>query len=157
MKKPLFIGFLVLIMFLLSACGGAPKEEEGGAAPKAKTEYQNKIKGAIDNSNKLLAVYNKSVDQLYTEELSNEEFGNMMRNNIEKSNEMVRSIDEMTPDPAFFEIHQAFITFMNNQHQMFLDAVEAANEDEIKKNDLRKEYLSIKTEQQKIINDLRTL
>lgn len=156
MKKKLVMGSLVLVLLLLTACGGEPQEEEG-AAPEAKTEYQNKVKGAIDNSNKLLAVYNKSVDQLYTEELSNEEFGNMMRTNIEKSNEMVRSIDEMTPDPAFFEIHQAVITLMNNQHQMFLDAVEMANEDKIEKDNLRKEYLSIKTEQQKIINGLRTL
>ncbi|MBF0706587.1 hypothetical protein IQ283_08185 (plasmid) [Alkalihalobacillus hwajinpoensis] len=156
MKKKLVMGSLVLVLLLLTACGGEPQEEEG-AAPEAKTEYQNKVKGAIDNSNKLLAVYNKSVDQLYTEELSNEEFGNMMRTNIEKSNEMVRSIDEMTPDPTFFEIHQAVITLMNNQHQMFLDAVEMANEDKIEKDNLRKEYLSIKTEQQKIINGLRTL
>lgn len=155
MKKNFLMSGMVFLLLILSACGEAPKGQE--IEPEAISKYQTKIKNAVDISNNLLATYNKGLDQLYTNSISNEQFGDLMNSNIETSNEMVRGIDEYTPDPMFFEIHQSVITHLNNQHQMFLDAVEMANQEDIAKEQLREKYLEIKTEQKQLINSIRTL
>lgn len=158
MKKIIFF-LLFSLSLALAGCSptaanksGETKNESSGLSQNTLDEYNVMLFNAIDTSNKMLRTFNTSLDAQYTSKESNEDFSLKMRDNIEKSTELINSLEIYEVHADLFEYHQSIISHLNNQHQMFLDGIEMANDDNMDKDWLRTYYLEVKSEQAVLVN-----
>lgn len=160
-KKKYRILVSILAAFIaMSGCSSEKKsskpipfqnEDENRQTNKAVLEFEKKFFVTIDESNDLLQTFNKSLDGLYTGQTSNDQFVTVLTNIINKSNELVTTVEQYEVDPSLMEFKQQLVMHLNIQHQLFLDAVEMANEDNVNKGSLRETYLDIKQEQTNLV------
>lgn len=162
MKKLSVFLLIVLVVSLLGACG-QKKSSLGVKVTDENKSYLSKYEKSLDNFMKdmtsILKTFNDSLDGLYTKKYSQEQFATVLANNIEKSNALVTEVEAVDVNPDIFEAHQNLILLVNRSHQLLLDAIDMANkpDEEIDKETLRSQYLDIKTEQAKIINQWKIL
>jgi len=153
MKKFSLLLFLAMTITLLSACGSSSSEGASSSEMMEVVEdYDIRFGNALDEANQLLRNFSNSVDALYTTQQSNEQFAQAMRENIKKSSELVMALESHVAHANIFPFHQEVIGYFNNQHQLFLNAIEMANTDRINKDNLRSEYIRLKQEQAELIN-----
>ncbi|MFC0273633.1 hypothetical protein ACFFIX_19765 [Metabacillus herbersteinensis] len=127
-----------------------PKEEE---ASLSSVEQLDKIlQNSIKESNVLLSQFNKSLDGFYTGNTSNSQFATVVSGIVNDSHELVSSVEKEDVDPTVFELQQKLVAHLNQQHGLFLNAVDMANQEKVNKDTLRNTYLEIKQEQAAIMN-----
>lgn len=160
--KSLKILVLIITCSILFA-GCSSQKKESGALPfqkdqeesetnTAAADFEEKFFTTIEESNEMLQTFNKSLDGLYTGQTSNEQFATVLTNIIGTSNELVTTVEEYEIDPSLIEFKQQLVMHLNIQHQMFLDAVDMAKNDEVHKDSLRETYLTIKQEQTTLVS-----
>lgn len=153
-------------MTLLGACSS--KEKTTSAESKIKVTEENKsylevydksLQGFINEMTSILKTFNDSLDGIYTQEYSKDQFAQAITSSIEKSNKLVTDVESVDVKPELFEAHQNLIVLINRSHQLLLDAVDMAKSEdrEIEKDVLRMEFIEIKTEQAKIANQWKIL
>lgn len=166
MKKFLLIFIAIILTSALSACSSKSKNNSTTGNVKITEEnvpYIEKYEKSVQNYSKemseILIIFNNAVDGVYTKELSKEQFSNILTQTIDRSNELVTSVESENVEPDLFESQQQFILLVNRTHQLLLDAIDMANnpDDEIDKELLRTDYLAIKTDHATFINDLKVL
>jgi hypothetical protein len=159
MKKLLTLILLLTSVCLISACSSKENNKEVVTKDNQSyiQEYDAKLQEFIKQSNNLLSTFNKSLDGLYTQEYSLEQFASIMKKSIEDSNELISKIENYEVHPDIFDFHQQFIVHVNEQHQLFLDAVEMANTDQMDKDRLRADFLEIKQNQASLVNSWKSL
>lgn len=163
MKKLLF--FVVITIFLgftLSACSGEKNKKYANGQVKEESyidKYDKEVRQYTHQMSEILIAFNNAMDGIYTQQLSREQFKNILTQTIGKSNELVTAVESETIEPEIFDSHQQFILLVNRTHQLLLDAIDMANntEQEIDKETLRSDYLSIKTDQATFVNSWKTL
>lgn len=160
MKKLKILLILTLVTLLLGACS-QDKKAAVKINDKTKpfiTEYDKTLRSSISDINKILLEFNQGLDSIYTKQSSNEQFAQLLVKNINDSSKLVRKVESVDIDPQLFQQHQTLIVLVNRSHQLLLNAVDQAkNEDEINKNQLREEYVSIKQEEENIANQWKIL
>jgi len=164
-RKLLILLSVIAVVVTLGACGkkansAAPKET--GAEESSNnyiTEYDERFNIKMSELTDILIAFNDALDGIYTRKTSKSQFAQILTDLIEKSNSLIKDIESWDVEPEIFETHQYFISLVNRSHQLFLDAVEMANDPdyEIDKGKLREEYLSIKNEQATIVNQWKVL
>lgn len=164
MKKRFLISLtLVLSIFLLGACSSKEKPTANlkvTAENKSYLEeYDKSLQSFIKEMTTILKTFNDSVDGLYTQNYSREQFASAIKGTIEQSNALVTEVENVDPDPELFEAHQNLIVLINRSHQLLLNAIDMANktDTEIDKDYLRSEYVEIKTSQANIANQWKIL
>ncbi|QAS54756.1 hypothetical protein [Halobacillus litoralis] len=149
----LFIGVLAI----LTSCGDKGEEQAPGNAADLEG-YQAHLNEVFSESDHLLSVYSTALDGLYTGEVSEEQFSTLLRKEvISQSNELVSLVESYNASPTIFELNQQLATFANNQHQLFLDSIDMANEERMNKTTLRDNLIKIKDEQASFINAWKVL
>lgn len=164
--KRLFTIFCILLVFLLlTGCSSKKQASNGPIPPGAKQqqqeesesdvsseEFDNYFNSVIKSSNKSLAVFNDSVDGLYTGDVSTDQFKTIMKSLINDSNKLINDVEKHEIDPSFSDVRQNLVIQLNGIHQLFLDAIDMANNDEIDKDYLRTTYLENKQLQGDLVN-----
>lgn len=163
MKKKLVVFLsIVLVVSLLGACGQKKSGLGVNVTDQNKSylaKYDKSLEHFMNDMTSILKTFNDSLDGLYTKKYSREQFATVLANNIEKSNALVTEVEAVDVSPDIFESHQNLILLVNRSHQLLLDAIDMANtpERDIDKETLRSQYLDIKTQQAKIINQWKLL
>ncbi|KAA6446986.1 hypothetical protein [Bacillus swezeyi] len=147
MKFKVSFMLILSMLLLLTACSSNPSSDEANSRPKYLDDYDVHFKNTINKSTKLFSSFNQALDDFYTKKISTEQFKHTITKTIEDSTAFIQETESIKTDDALFEMHQHVLVFLNNQHQLFLDAVEMANEKDIDKKGLRDTYLSLKEEQ----------
>lgn len=161
MKKKIIVVLLLSVLFTLAACSSAQKEglnvtDDNKAYLE---EYDKSLQTYIMDMASILKTFNDSLDGIYTKKMSKEQFSQVITKAITDSNELVASVDALEVKPELFEAHQSLILLINRSHQLLLDAVDMANDNDrnIEKEVLRNDYLDIKTEQAELANQWKIL
>lgn len=158
-KKILFLTVLIFLTLSLVAC--SPKAKNGANVKVTEenvnylSEYEQTLQEKLEELSEILGTFNNSLDAIYTREITNTDFANILKELISQSNTLVTSIDNLDIHPELFEANQSLTNLVNRSHQLLLEAVDQANkgdENEINKDSLRKEYLEIKNEQAALTN-----
>lgn len=148
--------FSFLIIGSLLTLGGCSSSESEIAMAKQQEEimtYSTFLTNTVDSSNKLLNQYNNILDNLYIENMSEEQLSKLMRELVKESSELIREVESGNYyNTSFYEFHTNLIKYLNEQHQLFLDSVEMANTSRVDKNRLRQSYIKIKDRQSELIN-----
>lgn len=161
---------------LLSACSNADEntvvvvdEDTGEEKVVAKEIVEQQQKEATAYSEHLTKTFNTSIglhdtfahalDQLFTKESSPGQFANILKQDvIDSSREVLDEAEKYNFPTEYFEMNQMVVTNLNNQHQLFLDAVNEAigvSETENAKMDivgLRERLATVKQEYLAIVN-----
>lgn len=153
MKKALLLVFLILSSVVVIT-GCSSKEKQTGEISEAEAkdikEFTNTFNNTLDQSNKLLSSFNTALDGLYTKTLSDEQFGQIMKKNIDASRALMSTIDNYNASPYVTVNYQNLVVYLNTQHQLFLNSIDMVNSERIIKNELRQNYLDVKRDK----NDL---
>lgn len=167
MKKRIKLVFsltLILSVLVLGACSSKEKPATADLEVTEENksyleEYDKSLQGFIKEMTTILKTFNDSVDGLYTQTYSREQFATAIKGTIEQSNKLVTEVEAVDADPELFEAHQNLIVLINRSHQLLLNAVDMANktDTEIDKDYLRSEYVEIKTSQANIANQWKIL
>lgn len=148
--------FSFLIIGSLLTLGGCSSSESEIAMAKQQEEimtYSTFLTNTVDSSNKLLNQYNNILDNLYIENMSEEQLSKLMRELVKESSELIREVESGNYyNTSFYEFHTNLIKYLNEQHQLFLDSVEMANTSRVDKSRLRQSYIKIKDRQSELIN-----
>jgi len=163
-KWKVFI-ILLISIFLLGACSSKEKQAAAGNLKVTKENksylevYDKSLQGFIGEMTSILQTFNNSLDGLYTEKYSREQFAIAIKDTIEKSNKLVTEVESIDVKPELFEANQNLIVLVNRSHQLLLNSIEMANQEdtEIDKETLRNEYIEIKTTQAGIANQWKIL
>ncbi|MCM3443285.1 MULTISPECIES: hypothetical protein [Metabacillus] len=165
MKRIFIILSLICVVSIIAGCS-SKKEAPSSNSPFQKSsnqgvvmdeatikefeKYSGKFEETLKQSNDLLRTFNRSLDGLYTGDNSDKQFAEIMKKNIESSRELIATVEEYEVSSAVTKYNQSLITYLNQQHQLFLEAVDMAINEDIDKDQLRSEYLEIKTIQTEI-------
>ncbi|MCM3393245.1 hypothetical protein [Cytobacillus oceanisediminis] len=163
MKKLGIATIIITSIFILMGCSS---KQNATASLKVTEEnksyleeYDMSLQVYFDQMTSIFKSFNNSLDGLYTEQYSREQFAKSMKDNIEISNTLVSDVESLDVEPELFENHQNLIALINRSHGLLLTAIDMANteENEIDKNYLRTEYQEIKTNQASINNEWKIL
>lgn len=156
MKK---IFLVILPLLILSVMVGCSKNTDAKVGPTVTEEtkpylekYDKQVQNFITQSNDLLTNFSTALDGVYTKEYSASQFATELKQFISNSSELVKEIESTNVDPSIFETHQQLILLANNQHQLFLDAIAMANDNDVDKETLRQQFLQIKSDQADFVN-----
>ena len=161
--KIFIIAVISIISLLLTACSSEKNEEGAKAASGNDKDKQEQVQDSveefgltlqttIEGSNKLLDTFNKNLDGLYTAEVSEQQFANVLKGVVDESNKLVAGMEKVYVDGTLYDFRQTTVAYLNRQHELFLNAVDMANQEMINKEYLRTEYLAVKEEQAGIVN-----
>lgn len=164
MNKKIIITAVLSISLLLSACSSEKNENGAKAASgsdKGKQEqvqveveeFGLSLQTTIEGSNTLLDSFNKNLDGLFTAEVSNQQFANVLKGVVDESNKLVADMEKVYVNGTLYEFRQTVVAYLNRQHELFLNAVDMANQEKMNKEFLRTEYLAVKQEQAGIVNN----
>ena len=163
-KKLIIFLSVIAVVVTLGACGKKANSATSNVKVTEENnnylvEYEERFKLKMYELTDILIAFNDAVDGIYTEKTSKSQFAKILTNLIEKSNGLIKDIESWDIDPEIFELHQYFIALANRSHQLFLDAIEMANDPdyELDKGKLREEYLAIKDEQAELVNQWKIL
>ncbi|WP_374717706.1 hypothetical protein [Neobacillus sp.] len=163
-KRWIILMLMVVSIFMLMGCSS--KEKKSAAEIKVTKEnasyleqYDKNLQGFLKEMTSILKTFNNALDGLYTKQYSKEQFSSLITGTIEKSNKLVSEVEALDVDPELFEAHQNLILLVNTSHQLLLDAVDMANNEdgEIEKEELRTKLLEIKTSQAETTNQWKIL
>lgn len=164
MKKWSLLILVLSSFLLLSACSSKEKQATGDLKVTKENqsyleEYDKSLQGYIGEMTIILNNFNDSVDGLYTQKYSREQFGTSVTGNIEKSNKLIKDVESVDVKPELFEANQNLILLVNRSHQLLLKAIDMANTSDVEmdKDYLRNEYMEIKTQQATIANQWKIL
>lgn len=167
-----FLGILIL-----SACSNAGKnetviideetgeeivvtQEEIEQREKEIKAYSEHLSNTFDTSMELQDTFARALDNLFTKESSPNQFANILKQQIiEKSREVLDVAEKYNFPVEYFELNQMVVANLNNQHQLFLDAVneaviaaETGGDIEMNIVDLRERLALLKQEYLSIVN-----
>lgn len=165
MKKWNVLILVIISVLLLGACSSKEKQAAAGNLKVTKENksylevYDKSLQGFIGEMTSILKTFNDSLDGLYTQKYSREQFAIAIKDSIEKSNKLVTEVESVDVKPELFEANQNLIVLVNRSHQLLLNSIEMANQEdtEIDKEVLRNEYIDIKTNQANIANQWKIL
>ncbi|MDE3841028.1 hypothetical protein C0966_17330 (plasmid) [Bacillus methanolicus] len=165
MKKWLILLLIMTMIFMMGACSSKEKKSTFGdvkVTGENKSyleEYDKALQGYINEMTNILKTFNNALDGIYTQKYSRSQFTTALTASIEKSNKLVTEVEAYDVKPELFEAHQNLIVLVNRSHQLLLDAIDMANQEdsEIEKDVLRNTYLEIKKEQANIANQWKIL
>lgn len=166
MKKHFRVLLSVLLILSVTLLGACSSKEKATGNLKVTSEnksylekYDESLQEYIKEMTSILKVFNDSVDGLYTQQISRDQFGTAITGIIERSNTLVTDVESLDTKPELFEAHQNLIMLINRSHQLLLTAVDAAKkvDTEIDKEYLRSEYVEIKTTQATLSNEWKIL
>jgi hypothetical protein len=159
--------FLVLLLSFALALTGCSSQQKAGASKLKVTEenksyldvYEKSLQGFIGEQTNILQTYNEAVDDLYTQDISRDQFKTAIKGTIEKSSQLVTDVESVDVKPELFDANQNLIALVNRSHQLLLHAIDMANKEDtdIDKDYLRTEYMDIKTKQAEISNQWKVL
>lgn len=142
---------------ILMACGN--KTEGTEESSESSDSYVELVSSIIDDSNDFLVEYHTSLDNLYRNPSSTEQFKNVISDIIPKSSNIVNSLDDVlySIDDALYDFHRNLIALVNFQHEMFLRSLEMANDEsrDIDKDKLRADYLKVKNDQTLLVQEIK--
>lgn len=161
--KIFIIAVLSIISLLLTACSSEKNEKGAKATSGNDKDKQEQVQDSvevfgltlqttIEGSNKLLDTFNKNLDGLYTAEVSDQQFANVLKGVVDESNKLVAGMEKVYVDGTLYDFRQTTVAYLNRQHELFLNAVDMANQEMLNKEYLRTEYLAVKEEQAGIVN-----
>ncbi|WP_334393211.1 hypothetical protein [Escherichia coli] len=154
MKKTIIFLFVSLIAVSLTACSSKSKEEvERNARNTIVEEYEVEFNNINDESNNVLSSFNNALDGYYTRKSSNSTFKSILSEKILASSKFIKETEEKDVDTSVLSFHQQVVVYLNQQHQLLLDAVEMANENDVDKGTLRESYLNLKQQQVDMTNN----
>ncbi|MFS8304208.1 hypothetical protein [Bacillus altitudinis] len=154
MKKTIIFLFVSLIVVSLTACSSKSKEEvERNARNTIVEEYEVEFNNINDASNNVLSSFNNALDGYYTRKSSNSTFKSILSEKILASSKFIKETEEKDVDTSVLSFHQQVVVYLNQQHQLLLDAVEMANENDVDKGTLRESYLNLKQQQVDMTNN----
>lgn len=156
---------VITIILTLGACSSQEKQAAGNLKVTKEnqsyiSEYDKSLQGFMKEMSSILREFNDSVDGLYTQKYSSDQFGTAVKDSIEKSNQLIKDVESVDVKPELFEGNQNLIVLVNRSHQLLLRAIDMANnseQTEIDKEYLRTEYMEIKTQQATIVNQWKIL
>ncbi|MBU8855240.1 hypothetical protein [Bacillus altitudinis] len=155
MKKTIIFLFVSLIVISLTACSASSKskeEIEQNALNTIVEDYEVQFNNINDESNNVLSAFNNALDGYYTKRSSNSTFKSILSEKILASSQFIKETEEKEVDTTVLSFHQQVVVYLNQQHQLLLDAVEMANENEVDKGTLRESYLNLKQQQVDMTN-----
>lgn len=154
MKKTIIFLFVSLIAISLTACSSKSKEEvERNTRNTIVEEYEVEFNNINDESNNVLSSFNNALDGYYTRKSSNSTFKSILSEKILASSKFIKETEEKDVDTSVLSFHQQVVVYLNQQHQLLLDAVEMANENDVDKGTLRESYLNLKQQQVDMTNN----
>ena len=157
---------LILIVSILMLGGCSSKDKSATGKLKVTEEnktyletYDKNLQEHIIEMTNILQTFNNSVDGLYTQQYSRDQFATSIKGTIEKSNKLVTNVESFDVKPELFEANQNLIILVNRSHQLLLNAIDMANrtDTDMDKDTLRNEYMEIKTSQATIANQWKIL
>lgn len=174
-KKFSFFCLILTTILLLSACGEADEErviideatgEEIVISAKELEEkeqelvaYSEHLSSTFNTSMELQDVLAHSLDELFMKELSAGQFANILKTDvINQSREILDAGEKYNFPSDYFDMNQMVVSHLNNQHQLYLDAVnEATNVTEMEGkqlniHNLRSRLAELKQEYLTIVN-----
>lgn len=159
-KLVLNIALLLSLVLVSSGCGFFGGEEETEASPDdPMVIYENLMVLTFNESNELLNDFNLSLDQLYAQEITEQDFTRRAKEYIPRANEISTRLDEVMydVDESMYDVHKSVIAVTNDQHQLMLDTVEMYHDENknIDKRKLRERYVAIKENQASILQELK--
>ncbi|WP_061567814.1 hypothetical protein [Caldibacillus debilis] len=160
MKKSFFIIIPIIAVLLLSACSSKSKEngleitEDNRSYVK---EFEQELQDSLSKTNENLNVFNDALDNIYKRDITEEDFATILKQLIDKSSQLIAEAESYDTKPELFEAQQNLVLLLNKSHQLLLDAIEMANNQDIDKELLREDYLAIKEEQASLANQWKTL
>lgn len=160
MKKSFFIIIPIIAVLLLSACSSKSKEngleitEDNRSYVK---EFEQELQDSLSKMNENLNVFNDALDNIYKRDITEEDFATILKQLIDKSSQLIAEAESYDTKPELFEAQQNLVLLLNKSHQLLLDAIEMANNQDIDKELLREDYLAIKEEQASLANQWKTL
>ncbi|RHW35994.1 hypothetical protein D1B31_18065 [Neobacillus notoginsengisoli] len=164
MKKYIFLSLLLCFTLVMTGCSSKGKTASGKLKVTEENKsyldiYEKSLQGYVLEMNAILKTFNNSVDGLYTQQYSREQFKTAIKGTIEKSNALVTEIESVDVKPELFEANQSLIAMVNRSHQLLLNAIDMANKEDtdIDKDYLRSEYMDIKIQQAEIANQWKIL
>lgn len=131
-------------VLVLSACGKADDnktvviDEETGEEivvdkddvenqEKEKALYSEHLSNTFTTSISLQDTFAHSLDDLFKKDLSANQFAKILKEDIiDQSREAVDNAEKYNFPTDFYEMNKMVVTNLNNQHQLFLDAVNEA-------------------------------
>ncbi|GLO68361.1 MULTISPECIES: hypothetical protein [Oceanobacillus] len=166
---------ILFSFFLITACSSAEEtvivvDEETGEEievskelvdkqDQEKNSYSEHLTNTFDTSIGLHDSFAHALDDMFTKESSEGQFAKILKDNvIEQSREVLDAAEKYNFPSEFFEMNQLVVQNLNNQHQLFLDAVNEAtisSESENKEIDivkLRERLATIKQDYLTIVN-----
>ncbi|WP_078557162.1 hypothetical protein [Bacillus alkalicellulosilyticus] len=157
MKHFGYFVFIVMLILTTAACSSTEKAEgssknKGQEVNQEQVDFENSVFSLLDRSDSLLSTFNTALDGLYTEKQTPEQFAKAMKLNIESSRELVSELERLEVHHSWFEVHQNLIGHFNNKHELYLNAIEMANNNRLIKDRLRSEFLTLKQTQAEIYN-----
>lgn len=145
MKKKYVLSAIVSFSVLLvTGCGSAGEnevviiDEETGEEIVVQQEeldqkeqelkdYSEHLSEVFSTSNSLHNKFAHALDDMFTQESSVSQFAKIIREQIiNESREILDSGEDYNFPTDYFEMNQMVVTNLNNQHQLFLDAVNEA-------------------------------
>ncbi|MCM3619729.1 hypothetical protein M3936_19345 [Sutcliffiella horikoshii] len=158
--KKMYVLVSVLCLILTVGCsssGGGAKASIDPQLDEALNSYQTFLTNTLNESNGLLNRFNTLVDNLYVQDISSEQFSKVVKEIIKDSSALVKQADGQDYYHQNLQAyHTSYLSYLNQQHQLFLDSIEMANKDRLDKAKLRQNYLKIKDSQSAIINSWGT-
>lgn len=124
---------------------------------EAFASYKLTFDDSIEQSNELLKAYKAELDNLEVGLITTDQFAVKIKGLISDSNEILNELDTALSvnNTDLLEIHQAVVTLMNKQHNMFLKATALTKSEQASKlEELKSTYLEVKNEQIEIVRDL---
>ncbi|NLP52196.1 hypothetical protein [Bacillus sp. RO1] len=159
--KHIYILILAVCFVFTSGCSssdsGSAKANNDPELGEALESYQTFLGNTLNDSTSLLDRYNALVDSLYVQDVSADQLANSLKEIIKDSSELVKHVDGHDYYHQNIQpYHRSLIGYINEQHQLFLDSIEMANNDRVDKGELRENYLIVKESQNNIINSWGT-
>lgn len=159
--KNIYILILAVCLVFTSGCSssenGSAKANNDPKLEESLESYQTFLGNTLNDSTALLDRYNALVDSLYVQDVSGDQLANLLKGIIKDSSELVKHVDGHDYYHENIQpYHRSVIAYVNEQHQLFLDTIEMANDDRVDKGELRENYLIVKESQNNIINSWGT-
>ncbi|KYD23174.1 hypothetical protein B4135_0997 [Caldibacillus debilis] len=120
-------------------------------------EFEQELQDSLSKTNENLNVFNDALDNIYKRDITEEDFATILKQLIDKSSQLIAEAESYDTKPELFEAQQNLVLLLNKSHQLLLDAIEMANNQDIDKELLREDYLAIKEEQASLANQWKTL
>jgi hypothetical protein len=120
-------------------------------------EFEQELQDSLSKMNENLNVFNDALDNIYKRDITEEDFATILKQLIDKSSQLIAEAESYDTKPELFEAQQNLVLLLNKSHQLLLDAIEMANNQDIDKELLREDYLAIKEEQASLANQWKTL